>query len=258
MLILIAEAKTMADCRQVISPQQYDSNHPLLESQADDIIRTLKPLQAAELAGTIGISTSLARKLTQMIYDFHNKNTGEEAIRAFSGVVFKAFDYNSLSAAEKDYVSGCVRIISSLYGWLRPNDIIKPYRFDFTSKIPPHNTTLAALMRSGTTACLINELESQQSGDIIDLLPSDAARCIDWKMIQGNANVWKIEFKEIVSGDKTRTPNAGTLKKLRGLLLRQIIQENIKTPQDLMRIESDHYIPCAHQTDEHTISFITA
>ena len=67
----------------------------------------------------------MARKLRQMIYDFPYKESGCVAIEAFTGVVFKAFEYSSLSAQEKQITNRCVGIVSSLYGWLRPDDIIK-------------------------------------------------------------------------------------------------------------------------------------
>ena len=135
-----------------------------------------------------------------------------------------------------------IRIISSLYGWLRPDDIVKPYRFDFTTPVAPGGKPLATYWRDAVTKCLSDELAKGKHHDILNLLPGDAARCVDWKLIGSNFKVWKADFKEILPGGITRTPNAGKLKTLRGRLLRQIITEDIDSPMELLNIEGDGYV----------------
>ena len=195
-----------------------------------------------ELAAKVKISVAMARKLRQMIYDFPYKEAGCAAIEAFTGVVFKAFDYSSLSAAEKELTDRRVGIISSLYGWLRPDDIVKSYRFDFTNQLAPDGSTLAAFLQQNVTDRVISWIENENDHAVLNLLPGDASRCIDWKRVEKIAEVWKADFREIQPGGGVKTPNSNRLKILRGKLLRQIIRDAIATPQELMSAESEYYV----------------
>ncbi len=242
MLILIAESKTMAPCNIPVSQNEYILHTPGLESRAEGIMDSLRNASSEQLAEEVKLSLPMVRKLQQMIYEFPNKALGAKAIEAFTGVVFKAFDYQSLSAKDCTQANEKIRIISSLYGWLRPDDIVKPYRFDFTTPVAPGGKPLATYWRDAVTKCLSDELAKGKHHDILNLLPGDAARCVDWKLIGSNFKVWKADFKEILPGGITRTPNAGKLKTLRGRLLRQIITEDIDSPMELLNIEGDGYV----------------
>ena len=242
MLVLIAESKTMAPCTSQVSPKFPELHRPALESLACDIMRRMESMTVDELSSKVKISVPMARKLRQMIYDFPYKETGCLAIEAFTGVVFKAFEYSSLSAEEKERANRSVGIISSLYGWLRPDDIIKPYRFDFTTQLTPDSKSFAAFRKQKVTDCVISRIETAKDYDVLNLLPGDASRCIDWDMVEKRANVWKADFREIQTGGSIKTPDSNRLKILRGKLLRQIITDSIATPQQLMTVETECYV----------------
>ena len=242
MLVLIAESKTMAPCTGKVTLRDWECHRPSLESLARDIMSGLEAMTVDELAAKVKISVPMARKLRLMIYDFPYKESGAAAIESFTGVVFKAFEYPSLREAEKERANRCIGIISSLYGWLRPDDIIKPYRFDFTNQLAPDGATLAGYLRQGVTDCVISWIENEKDYNVLNLLPGDAARCIDWPRIESRAKVWKAEFQEIQAGGSMKTPNSNRLKTLRGKLLRQIITDSITTPQQLMAVETESYI----------------
>lgn len=243
MITLIAESKTMDDREMPVSHETYESNKPVGEEQADEIMARVATLSAQEIAEIIKISLPFAAKVARMAYEFPNKLVGIKAIESFTGVVFKAFDYASLSTEEKKLASENVRIISSLYGWLRPNDIIKPYRFDFTTPIAPGDIALAAYWRKDVTIQLVKYLQTSGETSILNLLPSDASKCIDWKLVKRFAKVWKVDFKEPKDGTEWRTPHAGKLKALRGDLLRNIIVQGISSPSELLTHTTQTMIP---------------
>ncbi len=243
MIILIAESKTMAPCYDKVSEEELRSHTPVFETEADSIMASLGDLSAGELAETVKISPAMVKKLRGMAYEFPNKQLGSPAITAFTGVVFKAFAYPTLSDEEKERTSRVVRIISSLYGWLRPDDIVKPYRLDFTTPLAPDGMSFAAFWKPRVTAQLQSAVTTSSTTDILDLLPGDAARCIDWKKLGPGARVWKADFKEVMPGGKMRTPNAGRLKTLRGELLRQIIRDDITDPRHLSTLEGENFTP---------------
>lgn len=242
MLILIAESKTMETREVDITSELYAANIPQGESEASEIMLRLRDMSIDDLATTIKISTSMASRLQQMIYEFPNKRLGLKSIKAFTGVVFRNIDYSSLSSDEKTFADSKVRIISSLYGWLKPSDIIKPYRFEYTSPVAPDNKPLSSYWRKAVTMALINTIHESGETEILDLLPSDAAKCIDWKQVRTEAKVWKVDFKEL-TGENVRSPHAGKLKACRGKLLREIIINHFETINDLTSFESDVMFP---------------
>lgn len=243
MITLIAESKTMADREMPVSHETYETNRPVGETQADEIMARVATLSALDIAELIKISLPFAGKVSRMAYEFPNKSVGIKAMEAYTGVVFKAFDYLSLSQIEKERTENNVRIISSLYGWLRPDDFIKPYRFDFATPIAPDDISLAAYWRKDVTIQLVRYLQECGEASILNLLPSDAAKCIDWKLVKRFAKVWKIDFKTPKDGSGWCTPHAGKLKALRGELLRNIITSDISNPSELLTLTTQTMIP---------------
>ncbi len=234
----------MLDRELPVSPEQFEANTPAGEAAADEIMARVADMDAEDIAATIKISPAMAAKVVRMAYEFPNKQTGLRAIDAFTGVVFKNFDFSSLSPEEKERTNQHVRIISSLYGWLRPEDIIKPYRFDFTTPLAPDDKTLAAFWKKDVTLQLVRYLQANSETSILNLLPADAAKCIDWKLVKRFAKVWKVDFKE-QDGSAVRTPHAGKLKALRGTLLREIITQGIESPTRLLTLETATLLPLA-------------
>lgn len=248
MLILIAESKTMTPCDGTVATEDYRCHRPASDTEAGAIMEMVQSIAPDELAARTKLSAQMVRRLQQMAYEFPNKMLGEEAIKAFTGVVFKAFSYPTLTPPQQDATCGRVRIISSLYGWLCPDDIIKGYRFDFTTPLAPGGMRLAQYWRNDVTSKLIEDIEATGSREVLDLLPADAARSIDWKEVARHARICKVGFREIVDGTTARTPNAGRLKTLRGLLLRQMIQEDVTTTDELLTLSSDSYLPAIDQS----------
>lgn len=258
MLTLIAESKTMTACDTVAGPESQAAHRPLFEAEASKIMQSLAGLSAAELSRELRLSGSLAARLRSMIYEFPDKSRGVAAIEAFTGVVFKALGYAGLSAEARGNVRRDVRIVSSAYGWLRPDDIVKAYRLDYTSAAGPDGQTLSSYWRDAVTDSLLQELDSRGESDVLDLLPGDAARCIDRRRVAAHGTrLWKADFRKAVAGGKERTPDAGRLKRLRGLLLRHIACEDIRRPDALLGLETEWYA-CRQQPDGYNLVFDTA
>lgn len=243
MIILIAESKTMRDGGMPVAQEMYVENCPAGEDVADEVMHRLALMSVPEIVNEIKIGSKMASKIAAMAYEFPNKGIGLRAIEAFTGVVFKAFDYGSLSVEDKGYADSHVRIISSLYGWLRPLDIIKGYRTDFTTRLAPGNKPFSDYWRKDVTIQLVRELQRTGETDILNLLPGDAAKCVDWKLVKRFAKVWKVDFKELLDGGDYKTPHAGKLKTLRGELLRAIITQRITSPSSLLTFNTDTLLP---------------
>lgn len=258
MLILIAESKTMSPCDGTVTMHDYSCHRPPLESGADRVMDLLRNMDAAKLAELTRLSTPMVRRLQEMAYDFPFKGAGGMAIESYTGVVFKALDYHSLDCEAKVRACSRVAIVSSLYGWLRPDDIVKAYRLDFNMKVAPDGLALASYWRADVTRMLLDAVENRGETDVLNLLPSDAARCIEWGRIRRKARVWKAEFKEIISGGGMRTPDAGWLKRLRGSLLRQILEDDIVSAEAMFDMEGNGFVGAGGDAESGTILFHAA
>lgn len=258
-MILIAESKTMASAEREVSREEFAECRPLFDGIANAIMDSLRDRTPEQLVAEAGITLRLAASLRRMIYEFLNKTTGLRAIEAFTGVVFRQLRLAEYDGAQREFLRDNVRIVSSLYGWLRPDDIIKPYRFDFKSHVAPLGETLMKYWKKDVTIALAQELRAKGDTVIIDLLPSDAAKCVDWKLIKRFANVYKVDFKMYDGTDAMKMPNAGRLKELRGRLLDLIVCNGLSSPADIATLESPDFMPDpAGPRYPFYLSFVTA
>ena len=239
MIILIAESKTMTDCSSPVAAAELAAHTPEFQLTAAELMHSWASLSVPELAAAIKISRPMAQAMREMILDFPDRSRGSQAIEAFTGVVFRALDYGNMTDAERTDVAARVRIISSLYGLLRPDDIIKAYRLDFTTRLAPGGGAMAAFWRSRVTDALLSLVAEEGSGEVLDLMPADAAKCIDMARVRKAATVCKVDFRTAGLEGSIRTPHANLLKTLRGQLLRQIVTENIPSLTALRTLASD-------------------
>lgn len=246
MICLIAESKTMGINQWLATPELLDAHTPHFEFEADAIMASLRGLSVSELAARFAAGPKTASAMHAFIYDFPNKSVGYKALEAFTGVVFKALDVGSLTPDAKMRAGQKLRIVSSLYGWLKPDDIIKPYRFDYTDRAAPGDVCLNTFWRSKLNIQLINMIKQTGDSEVLNLLPLDASKCIDWKLVKSFASVYVANFKRQLP-EGLKTPDAGTLKILRGKLLRQILLDDITSAQQLRDIDSDF---CYYEADD--------
>lgn len=242
MITLIAESKTMLTRGREILPETFAAHMPDGEDVADEIICALRNVPAENLAEVVGISASLAGKCRGMIYGFPDKSTGLSALESFTGIVFRHLMPDSMSEADVEYAERNLRIVSSLYGLLRPSDIIKPYRLDYCAKAAPGGLPLLTFWRERCTQDLLRLLRTNGETEVLDLMPADASRMFDWKMVREKADVSSVAFQETVEGGKLRTPRAGRLKELRGKLLRTVIATKTECFEELKGLEHKDFV----------------
>ena len=242
MLILLAESKTMSSLQNPIEKEEYFSHTPIFESMADQIMSNMASLPPEEIARNLNFSFQLAVKAHDLAYDFPHKLTGYRAINGFIGEAFRALDINSLDKSLIPSLDSQLRIISSIYGILKPSDIIKPYRYEFNKSLSPDSKTSIQIYKPKITIDLVKYIKDNKVKDIINLLPADADKCIDWKIVRAYTKVHKVCFQVMSSEGKLKTPITNRLKELRGLMCRSILENGIKSFEELTELESPHFI----------------
>lgn len=252
MKIYIAESKSM---RTAGSATTTCSGRPPMQHLADEIIHSLRGRSVPELSDQLKISPSLARKMYECVYNFSSTDEAMAAIEAYTGVVFRKLDYPTLSPYEKSYANQHLRIISSLYGFLRPTDCIREYRMEFSSKVLGANS-VKALLSEGVTEQVLSDAGAGE--ELLLLLPGDALSCLKLKEIGKKHRITKVRFMSVEDGSGAiRTPHAGRLKELRGLLAREIITSRIDTIADVATLNTPHFVSCPESSTPDTLAFLT-
>ena len=215
---------------------------PAFDENAGEIMDILSAMTVEEIAVRLGISGQLAIKARQLAYDFPHKITGIEALYGFTGEAFKGLDASTLTPDALENAGKNLKFISSVYGLLNAGDIIKPYRYEFNKAVAPGNITAIQYYKPKVTSHLVSQIKKDNVTEIINLLPGDADKCIDWKIVKAFAKVYKIYFQEIGEDGRLKTPIAKRLKELRGLMARKILMENINSFKELTQHPSEHFI----------------
>lgn len=257
MITLIAESKTMATECHTVSHEAYMAHKPIFEKEASEIMRSLSSATATDIAMRIGISPSLATKAYAMAYDFPFKSHGLPALAAFSGDVFRALDVSTLSDEVKEYANHTLYIVSSLYGLLRPADIIKPYRLEFNKNCMPDLTTPSTFWRHRLTTYFLSQLKDYRGNEVLDLMPLDAAKLFDRERIKQYCNVAKAEFKTVTDNGILKSPHSKKIKELRGKMLRHILLNKIESFDQLTHMHSRYFVYDETSSKPDSLVFVT-
>lgn len=198
-------------------------------------------MSSAEIAHTLHCSPQMAFKCIEMARNFCCVKPYMAAMDTFNGVVFRALDAQSLSPIALQRYYDKVRIVSSVYGLLRPTDAIMPYRMEFNAHIPAINDSLKKYWRPRVTSALEKRLKTNPGESIILILPSDATACIDIKQLRAVGHIVIIDLKTYTDDGKLITPRAERLKNRRGRLLRLLLEQDIDTADQIPLLQSDEF-----------------
>ena len=225
----------------VLSPAKsldYDSKLPTSKTteacflnEAERLNKLLKKKSAKSLSKLMGISDALG----QLNYERNQgwslpftKDNSRQAIYAFSGDVYRGLDAYTIPVDKIDKLQSTVRIISGLYGLLKPLDLVQPYRLEMGTKFPVgKNKNLYEFWSKQVTQALNDELEDDEL--FLNLASAEYYKAIDTKALK--VPVITATFKDFKNGEYK---NIMTFAKLaRGYMTRYIIDTNAKTIDDL-------------------------
>ncbi|MEM5567045.1 peroxide stress protein YaaA [Psychroserpens sp. AS72] len=233
----------------VLSPAKsldYDSKLPTKKStearfldQSLRINKLLKKKSAKSLSKLMKISDNLGQlnyvRNQEWTLPF-TKDNARPAIYAFSGDVYRGLDAYSIESKKLDKVQDTVRIISGLYGILKPLDLIQPYRLEMGTTFPiGKNKNLYEFWKKQVTQSLNEELEDDEL--FLNLASNEYFKAIDTKALK--VPVITIKFQELKNGQYKTI--AIFSKLARGLMARYIIETNAKTIEDIKGFNAENY-----------------
>jgi hypothetical protein len=239
MIILLSPAKLQHFSDKLNYPV-YSRPHFLKE--AEQLVNRMRSLGAKELAGLLQIN----RELTLLNLDrylhwqipFTPANARQAAL-VFDGEAFRGLGAGSFTSDDFAWAQSCIRILSGLYGVLRPLDLIQPYRLEVSSKLPGEaGRDLYPFWKHKVNELLRNELKSHhESPFILNLASAEYFKMTDFK--KGDSRVVDVEFYEY-RHDTFRQVVIYT-KKARGMLARYVVTNKINSFDDLKGFDSEGY-----------------
>ncbi|WP_298392616.1 peroxide stress protein YaaA [Flavobacterium sp.] len=237
MKIVISPAKSLDFESQL--PTQLHTNYPFVKESLS-IEKVLKKKKPNELMELMTISDKLAelnwtRNQERNVAEISAEN-GRQAIYAFSGDVYIGLDAYSLSEDKIAILQDKLRILSGLYGLLKPLDLMQPYRLEMGTKLAVGtNKNLYEFWRTTITKELNSQLEKDEL--FVNLASNEYFDAVDVKKLK--VPVITPEFKDYKDG-KLKIISFFA-KKARGMMVRYIIDTNAETIEDLKGFNYEGY-----------------
>jgi cytoplasmic iron level regulating protein YaaA (DUF328/UPF0246 family) len=239
MLIVLSPAKSL----DYITPSTTDKHsRPQFIERSAELIHKLKALSPAQIAGLMRISDPLAALNAERYACWSKKVTrknAKQALLAFDGDVYGGLDARSLNAAQLEYAQSHIRILSGLYGLLRPLDLIQPYRLEMGTRFATaHGKDLYGFWGDALTKLLDSEMTKAKSKALINLASEEYFKAIQPDMlgvpvITPVFEDWKNGQYKIISF---------YAKRARGLMARYAAVNGITHPEKLKRFDAEGYV----------------
>lgn len=237
MKIIISPAKSL-DFENKAPINLY--TQPRFLEQSLKLNKKLKTLSVKKLGDLMKISDDLARLNYQRNQNWQTPfdlDNSKQAIFSFTGAVFKGIDVKTISEDKLPMLQNNLRILSGLYGLLKPLDLIQPYRLEMGTKLNVGSTdNLYKFWKDTLANSLNNELEEGEL--LVNLASLEYFKALPKKVLK--VPMITPVFKDFKNGEyKTIMTFA---KKARGLMVRYIIENNVTTIEGLKGFNVDKYV----------------
>ncbi len=253
MLITLSPSKGQ-DFETPGASKTYSKPRALKDSEL--LIKELRKIRPKNIQELMSVSENIA-KLTADRYrafstPFTPKNA-KQAIFAFKGDVYSGIDIGQYKEADLKYAQDHLRILSGLYGCLRPLDLIQPYRLEMKTKLPnARGDNLYQFWGDRITDELNRELEQQKQPVLVNLASNEYFKAVKPKKLKGR--LLNINFKETRDG-KTRVV-AIFAKRARGMMADYILRNRIEDPEDIKQFREGGYRFSRQLSDDSQWTFV--
>ena len=218
---------------------EVEFTQPIFLNAAARVNTVLRKKSVKALGALMGISENLSNLNWQRNQEFQlpfSPTNARPAVYTFSGDVYQGLEVGTLQAAKIPVMQERLRILSGLYGLLRPLDLIQAYRLEMgtTLKIGSKKD-LYAFWKTKITAA-INE-EMTQDDLLVNLASNEYFKAIDAKKI--DATIVSPQFKDYKNGQLKII--SFFAKKARGVMARYLLETNAKNIEDVLAFAEDGY-----------------
>jgi cytoplasmic iron level regulating protein YaaA (DUF328/UPF0246 family) len=249
MLVFLSPAKSLDYGSEIPA---LEPTSPRFESESAILADAAADLSAARLMAIMDISENLAVLNVERYANFANLPT-RPAIYAFAGDVYVGFEAKTLDEPAIAFAQDHVRILSGLYGLLRPLDAIRPYRLEMGTRWAPSTGDLYGFWGQRIADLAMADLKAEGSNVIVNLASKEYWAAIGGKLDPA-ANVITIDFRE--EGPDGLRFNSFAAKRARGMMARFICEHRHQHPEALKGFDTDGYHFDAEGSDDTLWRFI--
>lgn len=239
MIILLSPAKTL-DYETKIKGPSFSS--PYFLSKSKNLIKNLKNKKPEEISNLMNISEKLALLNSDRYKSWKGSrkesSSSKQAIFVFKGDVYQGLNIEEFKKKDLDYSQNHLRLLSGLYGVLRPLDIIEPYRLEMGTKLKISNTkNLYEFWSDDIANQILKDLELIKSNTILNLASNEYFNSV--KSLEKSANIISPAFKDLSKGKYKII--SFYAKKARGLMASWILRNKIQKEEDLVNFNIGGY-----------------
>ncbi len=248
MIILLSPSKSM----ELTQAPSANVTRPDFLRQAELLIETLRGFSIKELVDFMDISEKLAAQTAERIQHWHlpfTPDNAKPALFAFTGDVYDGLAARSLTASDRQFAQTHLRILSGLYGLLRPLDLIQPYRLEMGR---PLRTGDAKNLYEFWRHTLTAELNRLPGNLLVNLASQEYFKAIDKKSL--NKQVVSPVFRDGKNG--TYKIISFYAKRARGAMARFLIENRIADAEGLTGFDRGGYAYSAELSTEAAPVFI--
>lgn len=252
MLIVVSPAKTL-DFESPLVTEKH--TQPDFISQASQLITVCKKLKPSDIASLMKVSDKIASlnvaRFAQWSKTFTPENS-RQAILAFKGDVYAGLEAEQFSDVDFDYAQQHFRMLSGLYGLLKPLDLMQPYRLEMGTKLENKKGTNLYHFWGESITKKINK-DMQENGDdlLINLASNEYFKAVKPKLVKGK--VITPVFKDQKNGQYKVI--SFFAKKARGMMAKYLIQNQISTVEGLKEFDMAGYYYVAEESSETELVF---
>jgi len=233
MLAIISPSKTQ-DFSKCDVHEYTQTRH--LENSSE-LVSILKKKSQSQISKLMSLSEKLSKLNFDRFQKFKvpfNRDNAKQAILAFKGDVYNGIDAPALSTDDLEFAQDNIRMLSGLYGVIRPLDLIQPYRLEMGIKLSNSKGKDLYEYWGTEISDVLNEDETEL---IVNLSSNEYFKAVDKKTL--NAKVLDIVFKE-KKGEAYKVIGIYA-KRARGLMVNYIIRNRLKSPEELKDFVDEGY-----------------
>ena len=255
MLMVISPAKTL-DYQTPPVTQRYTLPEHL--EHAQDLIAQLRDFSPAQIAELMHLSDKLAGLNAARFGSWtptFTPDNAKQALLAFKGDVYTGLQAEDFSEADFDFAQTHLRMLSGLYGVLRPLDLMQPYRLEMGTKLAnPRGKDLYAFWGERISGWLNQALAAQGDEVLLNLASNEYFGAVKRQAL--NAQVIDTEFRDWKNGQYKII--SFYAKKARGLMARHVIKQRLRNPEDLKGFTDQGYAYSAEHSTADKFVFLRA
>lgn len=246
MIALLSPAKSQDFDRKPITSKH---TKPEFLKHAAELVGILKTFDASDIVRIMNVSNDIARlnveRFNRWTEAHEGLDNGLQAIFAYTGEVYRGFDADSLRAEDIYYAQNHIRILSGLYGVLRPLDLIRPYRLEMATRLETEqgeplvgdNGSLYEFWADAPRNHITDALQGHRDPSVIDLASKEYSKAVD--LTTSDVPVITPSFKE-KRGDSYRII-ASYAKHARGAMARYMVENRIEDRHGLKNFSENGY-----------------